>query len=357
MATELARRADDVGYDDTGSVDSGQPRQQNGARRDTRTQHDTDEQLARALGWFSIGLGLAEIAAPGRLAELIGVEDKPGVFRLMGLREIGHGVTILRQPWPASGVWSRVAGDVLDLALLSTQLDAENHEREKTLAAMIAVLGVTALDLYTSRRLSKKSKGRPATGAARGGLRVKEAITVNRPVSEVYNFWHDFQNLPRFMTHLESVRVLGPRRSHWVVVGPARMRVEWDAEIVEDRPNELVSWRSLPGGDVETSGWVHFKPAPGNRGTEIVVEMRYDPPGGVIGATIAKLFGEAPEQIVTRDLRAFKNVMEIGEVVHSEASIHLGPHPARPPENEPNAEGSIGEPPYARHRLTQGIGV
>jgi uncharacterized membrane protein len=162
---------------------------------------------------------------------------------------------------------------------------------------------------------------------------------VNRPVSEVYSFWHDFQNLPRFMTHLESVQVLGPRRSHWVAVGPAGIRVEWDAETVEDRPNELIAWRSLPGSDVETSGWVRFKPAPGNRGTEVVVEMRYDPPGGVIGATMAKLFGEAPEQIVTRDLIAFKNVMEVGEVVHSDASIHRGPHPARPPENEPDTEG------------------
>jgi uncharacterized membrane protein len=170
------------------------------------------------------------------------------------------------------------------------------------------------------------------------GLRVKEAITVNRPVPQVYDFWHDFQNLPRFMTHLKSVQVLGPKRSHWEAVGPAGMRVEWDAETTEDRSNELISWRSLPGGDVETSGSVRFKPAPGGRGTEIVVEMRYDPPGGVLGATVAKLFGEAPEQIVVRDLRAFKNVIELGEVVQSDASIHLRPHPAQPSENESNAE-------------------
>jgi len=136
------------------------------------------------------------------------------------------------------------------------------------------------------------------------------------------------------------VQVLGPLRSHWVAVGPRGMRVEWDAEMIEDRPNEVISWRSLAGGDVDTQGSVRFHPAPGNRGTEIVVEMRYDPPGGIIGATIAKLFGEAPDQIIVRDLRAFKNVMEIGEVVHSDASIHLGPHPARPSENKPGAGGS-----------------
>jgi uncharacterized membrane protein len=340
MATGLANSAGTIGYDDLSSRDTGRRWQGNGhGQQRDRGQNDSDERIARALGWFSIGLGMAEVVAPGKLAELIGVEDKPAVFRLMGLREIGHGVTILSQPWPASGVWSRVAGDILDLALLSTQLDSENPQRNKTLGATLAVLGVTALDIYTSRRLSDQSNGRPATGASRRGLRVKEAITVNRPVAEVYEFWHDFTNLPRFMTHLESVQVLGPKRSHWVALGPAGLRVEWDAETIEDRPNELISWRSLPGGDVETSGSVRFKPAPGNRGTEIVVEMRYDPPGGILGATVAKLFGEAPDQIVTRDLRAFKNVMEIGEVVHSDASIHRAPHPARPPENEPSAEG------------------
>ncbi len=345
MATTLASRADPVGYGNFRSSALEQRQTNGGQRGNGIKEGDRDERLARTLGWFSIGLGMLEIAAPEKLAELIGVENKPGIFRLMGLREIGHGVTILTQSWPAEGVWSRVAGDTLDLALLSTQLDEENPHRVRTLAATLAVLGVTALDLYTSRRLSEKSNGSgPELG--RRGLRVKEAITVNRPVSEVYEFWHDFQNLPRFMTHLESVRVLGPKRSHWVALGPAGMKVDWDAEVTEDRPYELISWRSLPGGDVDTSGWVRFSPAPGGRGTEIVVEMRYDPPGGVIGATIAKLLGEAPDQIVVRDLKAFKNVMELGEVVHSDASIHRRPHPAQPSENE-SAAGR-----QARYRST-----
>ena len=342
MATELATRADAVGYDDFHSTDPGREPGNGGRKHNGRRQSDADERLARVLGWFSIGLGLGEIAAPGKLAELIGVENKPGLFRLMGLREIGSGVAILTQSWPAGGVWSRVAGDALDLALLSTQLAPKNPQRGKTIAATVALLGVTALDLFTSKRLSKKSRGTSAPAGARRGLRVKEAITVNRPVGEVYDYWHDFQNLPRFMTHLESVQVLGPKRSHWVAVGPGGMRVEWDAETVEDRTNELISWRSLPGGDVETSGWLRFKPAPGRRGTEIVVEMRYDPPGGVLGATLAKLFGEAPDQIVARDLRAFKNVMEVGEVLHSDASIHRRPHPARPPENDSDAGRQAG---------------
>jgi uncharacterized membrane protein len=160
---------------------------------------------------------------------------------------------------------------------------------------------------------------------------VKTAVTVGRPVTEVYSFWRNFENLPRFMTHLESVEVLEGRRSHWVALGPAGVRLEWDAETIEDRPNDLISWRSIPGGNVDTAGHVRFRPAPGNRGTEIVVEMRYDPPGGVVGATIAMFFGRSGEQVVTRDLHAFKSVMEVGEVVHSDASIHDRQHPAQPP--------------------------
>jgi uncharacterized membrane protein len=342
MATELAGRADAVGYEDLGHGE-GTGRGQNGGRQGgTRSVGDNADQLARALGWFSIGLGVAEIVAPGRLAELIGVENKPGVFRLLGLREIGHGIGILSLDQPAGAVWSRVAGDVMDLALLSTQLDSDNPDRQKTLAATMSVLGVTALDLFAARSLSRSTgdgwryrRGRESArglATSRRGIRVKSAITVARPVSEVYSFWRNFENLPRFMSHLESVRATDERRSHWTAIGLGGMRLEWDAETVEDRPNELISWRSLPGGQVDTAGYVRFRPAPGNRGTEIVVEMRYDPPGGVVSATIAKLFGESGQEVVTRDLLAFKNVMEIGEVVHSDSSIYTRPHPARPPE-------------------------
>ena len=254
----------------------------------------------------------------------------------MGLREIGHGIAILSQEQPARAVWSRVAGDMLDLALLGTQLDSNNPEREKTLAATMSVLGVAAVDLVYREKPQPGSHGtnggrrspRPQQDSVRdmvesgSGIKVKSAMTVGRPVSEVYGFWRNFENLPRFMSHLESVEVLDGRRSHWSALGPAGMRLEWDAETVEDRPDELISWRSLPGGQVDTAGFVRFRPAPGDRGTEIVVEMRYDPPGGVVGAIIAKLFGESGQEVVTRDLQAFKNVLETGEVVHSDSSIY-----------------------------------
>ena len=163
-------------------------------------------------------------------------------------------------------------------------------------------------------------------------MHLKKAITVNRAPEEVYRFWHDFRNLPRFMRHLEDVQVTGSRRSHWKAKAPAGMTVEWDAVVVDDRPNELIAWRSLEGADVDNSGSVRFTPAPGGRGTEVRVELDYAPPGGAVGATIAKLFGEEPEQQVQDDLRRFKQVLETGEVVYSEATVHGRPHPARPPE-------------------------
>lgn len=348
MATELASRPRTSGYEDF-EYSGSERRQNGGGRAETRSQDGNSEQLARFLGWFSIGLGAAEILVPRQLANLIGVDNKPVVFRMMGLREIGHGITILSQDQPAGGVWSRVVGDILDLALLGTQLDSDNPGREKTLAATMSVLGVTAVDLYTAQSLSRQSNGtngssrsRQAGGrdSVRGivesgkGIRVKSATTVGRPVGEVYGFWRNFENLPRFMGHLESVQVSDDKRSHWTALGPAGIRLEWDAETVEDRPNELISWRSLPGGQVDTAGFVRFRPAPKDRGTEIVVEMRYDPPGGVVGASIAKLFGESGQEVVTRDLQAFKNVMETGEVVHSDSSIYTRPHPARPPSDD-----------------------
>jgi uncharacterized membrane protein len=160
---------------------------------------------------------------------------------------------------------------------------------------------------------------------------VKQVITINCSPEVAYRFWRDFENLPRFMHHLEAVQVLDPLRSHWKAKAPAGTTVEWDAEIIEDRQNQAIAWRSLEGASVENAGVVRFTPAPGGRGTEVRVELRYNPPGGPIGAAVAKLFGEEPRQQVSDDLRAFKQMLEIGEIVRSDASIHGKPHPAQPP--------------------------
>ncbi len=326
-----------------------------------RGVQDSAERRARGLGWFSIGLGLAQIAAPRTIARLIGVNDDDESRNTMfavGLREITSGVGILSRARPAGWVWSRVGGDLMDLALLGKAMGSEDNDRNRVAAATAAVVGVTLLDVMTGQQLSKGGNGgrtderagtrRPGLGIG-GPIHVKEAITINRPRNEVYGFWHNFENLPRFMAHLESVQVLDERRSRWKAKAPAGTSVEWEAETIEDRPNELIAWRSLPDAAVPNSGSVQFRDAPGQRGTEILVELRYQPPGGKIGALLAKLFGEEPEQQVKGDLRRFKQVMEIGEIVHSDASIHRGPHPAQPPEDLSDVE-LLGTP-----RPTQGV--
>jgi len=145
-------------------------------------------------------------------------------------------------------------------------------------------------------------------------LHVEKSVTINRPAEELYRFWRDFANLPRFMKHLDSVSVSGQRRSHWVATGPAGTNVKWDAEITEDRPNELIAWRSLEGADVANAGTVRFEPTAGGRGTVVRVVLDYTPPAGALGAAVAKLFGEEPRQQVEGDLRRFKNIMEAGEI-------------------------------------------
>jgi uncharacterized membrane protein len=148
------------------------------------------------------------------------------------------------------------------------------------------------------------------------GILVERAVTVNRPRAELYQAWRNFENLPRFMQHLESVRVEDREsgRSHWVAKGPLGRNVQWDAEVIEERENELLVWKSLPGSLVESMGRVEFVEAPGGRGTIVHVSMQYNPPAGSMGAAFAKLFGKEPGTQVKEDLRHFKQIMETGEI-------------------------------------------
>jgi uncharacterized membrane protein len=314
--------------------------QSNGQTAMDWSERSSAERLATRLGWFSIGLGLTEVVAPGSIARLIGVRDEEetcSLLRCYGLREIASGVGILKQPRSAGWVWSRVAGDLLDLASLGSAMNQNGVNRGRIGTATAAVLGVTALDVLCAQRLSQEKEDLPherqrevARDAKRQNNRVTKVITVNRSPDEVYRFWHDFANLPSFMRHLESVQVTGDRTSHWKAKGPAGSSIEWDAEITADQPNSLISWRSVGSADVDNSGSVRFEPATGGRGTFLRVELQYAPPGGAIAANMAKLFGEEPGQQVADDLRLFKQIMETGEVVKSDASIHRGMHPAQP---------------------------
>jgi len=149
-------------------------------------------------------------------------------------------------------------------------------------------------------------------------IKVEKTVTINKPAQELYRFWHDFENLPTFMRHLKSVKVMSDKRSHWVANAPLGASVEWGADIIEDRENEFISWASVEGADVDNSGFVRFKPAPADRGTEVKVVIEYNPPGGAIGAAIAKLFGEEPEQQIGDELSRFKMLMEAGEIATNE---------------------------------------
>src|SRR2546423_855877 len=135
------------------------------------------------------------------------------------------------------------------------------------------------------------------------GVRVDKIITVERPISEVYSFWSQLENLPRFMRHVESVTVQDELHSHWVVKTIGGKTVEWDAEIIEQRANEMISWRSAPGADVDNAGSVWFTPIPGGSGTIVRVSLQYVPPGGEDRGLVAKLFGRDAQVEIPDDLR------------------------------------------------------
>jgi uncharacterized membrane protein len=280
-------------------------------------------QLAKALGWFSIGIGVAEILAPRAIARASGMTERPLLLRALGVREIASGVGILSQRQPTGWLWSRVVGDAMDLALLGVAARSSSGARRNRVAiAAAAVAGVALLDVVSSMQQSSTQN---AAGSADSNL--EKCITINRSADECYRFWRDFENLPRFMKHLESVQHTTGNRSHWKAIGPAGSSVEWDAEITADRPGELLSWRSIEGADADNAGTVRFEPAAGGRGAIVRVEMQYSPPGGKAGALVAKLFGENPDRQIDEDLRHFKQLIETGQIATT-AGQSSGPRSA-----------------------------
>jgi uncharacterized membrane protein len=292
------------------------------------------ERLALGLGWFSLALGVAEVAAPRSVARLSGVRDDDttaSLLRYLGAREIAHGISILSQPDRARWLWSRVAGDAIDLSVVGSAIAMDRADPARAAAASAALVGVAILDILAAQRVGR-------SGASRG-VRVEHTITINRPIEEVYQFWRNFENFPRFMRHLESVQTIDDRRSRWQAKGPAGLRVEWDAEMVQEVEYAWIAWRSLPGSEVENHGSVRFARAPGARGTELRVQLEYLPPAGALGWSVARIFGEEPDQQIREDLRRFKQLMETGEIPVSE-----GPglwRPAQPPARPDLRESSV----------------
>src|SRR4051795_13564240 len=159
-----------------------------------------------------------------------------------------------------------------------------------------------------------------AIAARRRRMDLTATTTIRRPRSEVYAFWHQFENLSTFMAHLDDVRSTGGGRSHWAATAPFGRTVEWDAETDEDVPDEKIGWHSVGEADVPNRGKVFFVPAPDGVSTEVHVVMAYDIPGGALGKAVAKYFGEEPNQQLDDDLRRLKQVLETGEVVRSDGA-------------------------------------
>jgi hypothetical protein len=246
--------------------------------------------LAAGLGWFSVGLGLAQLAMPDRVARVAGIEPTEDNIRLMrtfGMRELTSGVGILTQPVPDKWLWSRVMGDVIDLAMLGVALGNEKNDRGRTLGATLAVLGVTGLDILAARELGHK-----------------------RDVMEVDDVQIGARTIFRILT---------------VKAHPANVENDW---------NEFVD---TMGGDEARQATVTFAAAPGGRGTEIRAELTYTPKAGKIGSAVQKMAHKSPGQMLGQDLKRFKMMVETGEVVKSDASIHKHMHPAQPDDTLGNA--------------------
>jgi len=221
------------------------------------------DSLARFLGWFSLGLGTAQVVAPRALCLAVGASGNgrgPALMRLLGVRELTQGVGILVRPRPTTWLWSRVAGDALDLSLLA--VTGIKHRRVRTVFAAANVLAVTVPDVYESRFLSRRS------GPARSGVLIRKGVTINRPRPEVEDAWAEAWELRRK---------------------------------VENRDASVA-----------------FADAPGDRGTEVVVEFLYDPPAGDLGAAVQKLAGKDLATQLSDDLRRFKQHVETGEIARSE---------------------------------------
>jgi uncharacterized membrane protein len=166
---------------------------------------------------------------------------------------------------------------------------------------------------YGALGIDTAHHGQAASIPAGAGIKISRSVTINRSQEDLFRFWRNFENLPRFMPELISVKSEG-KRSRWIARGPVGTEMEWEAEIVNEEPNRLIAWRSLEGSDLATAGSVHFTPGPDGRGTEVRVEMKYGPRTGKVGALIAWLFGEDPARRLQEDLWRLKQLMETGEI-------------------------------------------
>jgi uncharacterized membrane protein len=283
------------------------PRRATLPRLDART-------LAEGLGWFSLALGAAALSAPRSLGALSGAgRGNRGLTRSVGVRELATGIGILSQRNPAPWLWSRVVGDVVDLAMLATSMRPGNPGRGRAAVSFAAVAGLLAVDALAASRLMRQG-GWISGVASETDLYFETSIATTKSPDECYRFWRNVQNLPRFMDNLQTVQALDERRFHWVAKGPAETPMEWDCEITEDRPGSALAWRTLDGAQIPNAGSVIFEAAPNGRGTIVRLSIHYSPTGGRLTAGLARLLRQDPQSQVDEDLRRFKQLLETGEI-------------------------------------------
>jgi uncharacterized membrane protein len=258
-----------------------------------------------------------------RIGHLKGISMSTGSIMIHTTSHKSHTLqSPLRPPGSARNAinvsdWERLASVVGGSWLMYTGLRQADWSG-LALAALgggLATRGITGhCSAYSALDINgAPHHGRLAAVAAGKGVRVTRSVTINRSPQVLYRYWRNLENLPSFMSHLLSVDSQGTR-SHWVARGPGGALVEWDAEIITAEPDRLIAWRSLQNSQIATAGSVRFTPLSHDRGTEVRVELKYDPPGGRLGAWLASLFGEEPSQQIREDLRRFKQLLEAGEI-------------------------------------------
>jgi uncharacterized membrane protein len=278
-------------------------------RETDRTQRDgMAQKMANGLGWFSIGLGVAELLAPKQMEKLIGVRDRDwrrNILRTYGLREITAGVGILAKPDAPGWLWTRVAGDIVDLATLGRAMNTNQVNRARVARATAAVIGVTALDVLCGAQLSRTEPFCAAT-----------SVLVQGSTEDLYNFWRNLSNVTALEPALESVRPLGDQHWRWQVKLPAGRALEFDTETIEDQPNRRIAWRSTEGSPVKLQVTIDFKPATANHGTMVRAELQMKGSIAML-AKPAHAAGLGPELRLEQHLRRFKQLMEAGEIARA----------------------------------------
>jgi uncharacterized membrane protein len=287
--------------------------------------------LSRALGWFSVALGLSEFAIPRTLARAIGIKPRGStawLVRAMGVRELIAGASVLMQPHRPLPLWARVTGDAIDLALLGAAARSRHLAVARLAGAAATVAGVTAIDVFAARRSQRafREANRP----------VICSVTINRPPTEVYAFYRRLSQLPLVMDYLASVREADRTFSHWVARLPRGGTIAWDAKITEDRPGEVIAWRSVQGSLIDMRGRVTFSPAPGRNMTEVRVEMQLGF-GTRPSASVAAFFTRAQ---IEGDLQRLKQVLETHDTPSRLPFIPILPSVHKPAGSAANQRGA-----------------